>query len=78
MNNINQIEDVLSCNELSRAEFLEVLKKEAKSISIRDIMQASSFMIKDSQYVQSGYREEFIEAYTRGFITRIKEVKKYQ
>ncbi len=41
-------------------------------------MQASSFMIKDARFVHSGYREEFIEAYTRGFITRIKEVKEYQ
>jgi len=75
---INQIRDILSSKELTRTDLLEVLKREAKSISIQDIMQASAFMIKDSQYVQSGYREEFIEAYTRGFITRIKEVKEYQ
>jgi Uncharacterized protein conserved in archaea len=41
-------------------------------------MHASTFMIKDAQFVQSSYREEFIKAYTRGFITRIKEVKEYQ
>lgn len=75
---INQIKDVLSCNELSQVKFLKVLKKEARSISIGDIMQASSFMIKDARFVQSGYRKEFIEAYSRGFITRIKEVKEYQ
>lgn len=78
MTPLNQIKDVVSCDELCLADFLEVLKKEASIISIYDIMQASSFMIKDSQFVQSGYREEFIKAYTRGFITRIKEVKEYQ
>lgn len=71
----NQISDLLSCDKLSRAELLDVLKGEAKSISIHQIMQASSFMIKDSKYVQTGYREEFIEAYTKGFIIRIREVK---
>lgn len=78
MTPINQIKDVLSCNELNQAGFLKVLKKEAKSITIGDLMQASSFMIKDARFVQRGYREEFIEAYSRGFITRIREVKEYQ
>jgi uncharacterized protein (UPF0305 family) len=74
----NQIKDVVSCDELGLAGFLEVLKNEANFISIHDIMHASTFMIKDAQFVQSGYREEYIKAYTMGFITRIKEVKEYQ
>ncbi len=60
MTSINQIRDIFSSKELTRTDLLEVLKREAKSISIQDIMQASAFMIKDFQYVQSGYREEFI------------------
>ncbi|MDY9923646.1 DUF2115 domain-containing protein [Methanobacterium sp.] len=75
---IKKIKDVLSCNEVHREELLTLLKIEARLITIRDIMQASSFLIQDAQYVQGSYRKEYLKAYTIAFITRIKEVKEHQ
>ncbi len=78
MAEIKKIRDVLSCKELCQDNFLDLLKNEAKLISIHDIIQANSFLIKDARYVQGSYRKEYLKAYTLGFITRIKEVKEYQ
>ena len=75
---IINIKDVLSCNEISRKNLLTLLKNEAKLVNIQDIMKATSFLISDSQYVQGSYRKEYLKAYTRTFISRIKEVKEYK
>lgn len=75
---IKKYNDILSCNEIHRENLLIFLKKEACLISIQDIMQASSFLIKDARYVQGNYRKEYLKAYTSAFINRIKEVKEHQ
>lgn len=72
---IIKIEDILSYNEISRNDLLTLLKSEAKLININDLMKATSFLIRDSKYVQGNYRKEYLKAYTIAFISRIKEVK---
>jgi uncharacterized protein (UPF0305 family) len=75
---IQEIKEVLNCNEIRRDSFLSLLQCEASLVSIQDIMQASLFLIKDAQYVQGSYRKEYIKSYTLAFITRINEVKAHQ
>ena len=75
MAEIKQIKEILSCDEIVKDELLILLKIEAKHINIQEIIKASLFLITDSVYVQENYRRQMIEAYTSGFITRIKEVK---
>lgn len=73
----NHIKNILTYNELGRDKLLNLLKTESKQINIQDIMQACLFLIKDSVYVQENYRRLMLEAYTSGFIIRIKEVKEH-
>jgi uncharacterized protein (UPF0305 family) len=72
---ILKVEDIELDQELTRAELLEKLKKEAKNIHIKDIMNACNFLLEEGKYVQPSYREKFHNAYLKGFILRIKEVK---
>ncbi len=69
------IEDLDFSGELSKNELLEVLKKEASMIHINDIMLASAFIQEDAKYMQVGYREEFVENFTRAFIVRFKDIR---
>jgi uncharacterized protein (UPF0305 family) len=77
MAEIKQIKEILSCDEIVKEELLILLKIEAQQINIQEIIEASLFLISDSVYVQENYRRRMIEAYTSGFITRIKEVKEH-
>lgn len=72
---IFKVEDVEVGQEITRAELLEKLKKKAKNIHIKDIMNACNFLMEEGKYVQSSYKEKFHNAYMKGFILRIKEVK---
>jgi len=75
---IKKIQDILSFNEIQRENLLDMLKIEARLITLQDLMQASYFLIGDAQYIQGSYRKEYIKAYTMAFINRIKEVKECQ
>ncbi|UTB31943.1 MAG: DUF2115 domain-containing protein [Methanobacterium sp. ERen5] len=72
---ILRVEDFDDVDELTRVELLVKLKKEAKNIHIKDIMNACNFLLEEGKYVQSSYREKFHNAYLKSFILRIKEVK---
>jgi uncharacterized protein (UPF0305 family) len=72
---ILKLEDFEIDQEITRSELLEKLKKEAKNIHIKDIMNACNFLFDEGKYVQPSYREKFHNAYLKGFILRIKEVK---
>ncbi len=69
------IEDLDFSSKISKNELLRVLKKEASQIHIHDIMLASAYIQEDAKYMHAGYREEFVETFTRAFITRFKDIK---
>jgi uncharacterized protein (UPF0305 family) len=71
----DKIDDINVRGKISRNQLLSVLKKEAKSVQIKDIMLASTFLREDAQYMQSPYREEYIQRFTKAFFTRIKNIK---
>lgn len=60
---------------LSKEQLFMVLKKEASQIDIGKIMKATSFLREDAQYMQSPYREEYIERFSKAFFSRVKDVK---
>jgi len=69
------IEELDFSRKISKNELLNVLKKEASRIHMYDIMLASSYIQEDAKYMQAGYREEFIETFTKAFINRFKDIR---
>ncbi len=61
--------------KIRKKELLIVLKEEAADISIMDIMTAHAYLVDEGKYVQGNYREEYLQAYSKGFILRVKEIR---
>jgi len=72
---IDKIEELDFSRQISKNELLSVLKKEASNIHMHDIMLASAFIQEDAKYMQAGYREEFVETFTKAFINRFKDIR---
>jgi uncharacterized protein (UPF0305 family) len=53
----------------------DLLKKEARSIHIQDIMKASQFLREDAKFMPRQERDDFIARFTKAFFTRIKDIK---
>lgn len=62
-------------NTLSKDELLTVLKKEASDIDIQKIMKANTYLMEDARFMQSPYREDYIEKFSKAFFSRIKDLK---
>ncbi|MBM4240560.1 MAG: DUF2115 domain-containing protein [Euryarchaeota archaeon] len=69
------VEDLDFSADIRKEELLDVLRKEASKVHISDIMESSAFLLEDAKYIQAEYREQFIRAYAKGFLARIKDVK---
>lgn len=69
------LEEIDFSKKIKKQELLEILKKEASKIHMNDIMLASAFIQEDAKYMQSGYREDFVETFTRAFINRFKDIR---
>ncbi|MEN6330281.1 MAG: DUF2115 domain-containing protein [Methanobacteriaceae archaeon] len=61
--------------ELNKIQLLELIKKEARRVSIQDIMQATFFLTEDAKYMPVGYREYYIELFSKAFFGRIRDLK---
>jgi len=72
---IEKVEDFDFSEKISKKELVDVLKKEASRIHMHDIMIASAFIQEDAKYMQAGYREEYVEKFTKAFINRFKDIK---
>lgn len=72
---VEKIENLDFEDEINKEELLVVLKKEAADISIMDIMTAHAYLVDEGKYVQGNYKEEYLKAYAKGFILRVKEIK---
>lgn len=72
---IDKIEELDFSRKISKNELLSVLKKEASKIHMHDIMLASAFIQEDAKYMQAGYREDFVETFTKAFINRFKDIR---
>ncbi len=72
---VDKIEDLDFSKEISKMELLNVLKKEASRIHMHDIMLASAYIQEDAKYMQAGYREDFVQTFTKAFINRFKDIR---
>jgi len=75
---IEEIEELVNLEQnetLSKNDLFSILKKEASSIDIWKIMKATDFLKEDAKYMQSPYREDYIERFSKAFLTRIKDLK---
>ncbi|MDP3066529.1 MAG: DUF2115 domain-containing protein [Methanobacteriaceae archaeon] len=73
----NRIRTIVS-GKTTKSEILLILKDEARKVSLDHIMKSFLYLRRDAQYIQKGYREEYLKIYTKGFLLRIKEVKEDQ
>lgn len=62
-------------DEISKDKLLMILKKESDDIHITDIMISYVQLVEDGKYVQSGYQKEYLKAYIKGFLMRVKEIR---
>ena len=69
------IKDIDLSKNVPKQTLLDVLKEEAGTIHITDIMAAFAHLKKESVYVHASYREEFDQAYIQSFLMRIKEIR---
>jgi len=61
--------------ELSKKELMDVIKKEARNLHMQDIMLATGFLTEDAKYMPSGYREDYIQRFSKAFFGRIRDLK---
>lgn len=71
---LDELNDMMKKNEITKNELMVLLKKYARIISTYELMLASARMRQDGQYVQSQYREKYLEIYIKYFIMRMKEI----
>lgn len=68
--------DIPHESRITKNELLKIIKKEAIRIGIKQIMLASIFLREDGKYMQSPYREEYIQRFTKAFLIRTNDLKK--
>jgi len=71
---LTELREISVKETISKNELIPILKKYAAIISTYDLMLASARMREEGKYVQSQYREKYLEIYIKYFIMRMKEV----
>lgn len=61
--------------ELTKNYLLQLLKENAREISVFDLMEINALMLEDMKYVQDRYQKEFHGGYAKNFLGRLKEIK---
>ena len=61
--------------KIKKQELLDILKKEAADVNIHDLMNYHGHLVSEGRYVQKHYLQDYLEAYVKGFIMRIKAVR---
>jgi len=69
-----ELKGISTQEKITKKDLMGILKKYAAIISVHDLMMASAYIRKDGEYVQSQYREKYLEIYIKYFILRMKEV----
>jgi uncharacterized protein (UPF0305 family) len=72
---LTMLKEIDFSREIKKQELLNILKKEASEVHITDIMNFYVNLAAEGKYVQEYYKKEYLEAYVKGFILRIKEIK---
>jgi uncharacterized protein (UPF0305 family) len=72
---VGSVEERAQSGELTRMQLMALVKKEAGLVSIQDIMMATAFLTEDAKYMPAGYREDYIERFSKAFFGRIRDLK---
>lgn len=70
-----ELNDLKSKNYISKNYLMKILHDLAKTISVHDLMIATAILREEGKYVQTSYREGYLETYIKYFIMRIKDVR---
>ncbi len=60
----------------SEIPFWRFLKKYSSTISVFDMMEFSSQVIKENQYVQESYKKDSQKSYIESFLYRVKDISR--
>ena len=60
---------------LTKMDLLQILKKEASNIHIKEIMDATGYLNEDARFMPATEQKDYIERFTRAFFIRIKDIK---
>ncbi len=72
---IEELSRLHSTDTLRKDELLVILKRVADKLDIQKIMKATNFLREDARFMQSPYREEYVERFSKAFFTRVKDLK---
>lgn len=75
VNELDELNKLHDDYELSKEDLLSIIKVEASEVDIWKIMKATDFLKEDAKYMQSPYREDYIERFSKAYLTKIKDVK---
>jgi len=72
---VNKLSEMDFNQEISKDYLFKVLKEEARSIHIQDIMRGSNFLKEDVKFMPPREREDIIARFTKALFVRIKDIK---
>ena len=70
-----EIDRVDFSRPLNKMDLLQILKKEASNIHIKEIMDATSYLNEDARFMPITKQKEYIKRFTKAFFIRIKDIK---
>jgi uncharacterized protein (UPF0305 family) len=70
-----KLKDLINKERINKNTLLKILQEDAKQVDVRDIISSSIYLHHDGRYLPEDYRKEYLKAYVKGFLTRIKDVK---
>jgi uncharacterized protein (UPF0305 family) len=72
---VNKLSEMDFNQEIGKDKLFKVLKEEARSIHIQDIMRGSNFLKEDVKFMPPREREDIIARFTKALFVRIKDIK---
>jgi len=72
---VRRIKNLDLSSKISKKYLLSVLRAESDDIHIFDIMSSYVQLVEDGKYVQSSYQKDYLEAYIKGFLMRVKDIR---
>jgi uncharacterized protein (UPF0305 family) len=72
---MEKIEELDFSKKIEKQKLMDILKKEASEVHITHIMGFYVNLVAEGKYVQKHYLNEYVEAYVKGFLLRVKEIR---
>lgn len=72
---VKLLEEIDFDKKITKMDLLYLIKKEANSVHIQEIMRAAGFLRKDAQYMPLREREDYVKRFSKAFFIRIRDIK---